>query len=204
MMKVLLIVPLSLFALKLKTGKYIYSPLVTLSCCLISLFSRWEAQWLVCAGYLFSVIGDFFLAHKSIHKNSYLFGIAGFFFAHACFLSYTLVHFQLSIMTAIVSALLLIPYGAYAFRCLLPALSGIAMRIAVTMYMVISIAVFSCSFSMNVPALNKYVYLSGIGMILFSDTVISFSDFLGYRKWDKWILPTYYLCHILVCASVII
>lgn len=204
MMIVFMLVPLGLFLMKCVKKKYVFSPLITLSCMAAALMSGAHAHVFLCAAFVFSVIGDFFLTHKSICQNSYLYGIGGFFLAHAGFLVYALMNAEIAPVSLYVVIALLIPYGIYLVRKLLPALHGMPMKIAVTLYMLISIAVFSCAFSMNVNALNRLSFILGIGMILFSDTVISFSDFLGYRKWDKLILPAYYLCHILVSFSTIL
>lgn len=204
MLKIGLIVPILLFIVKSKWDKYLFSPLITLSCLALSAFSGAHACVFACFAYLFSVIGDFFLAHKSIHKDSYLFGIAGFFLAHTGFLAYALANSGVGILSPIIALVLVIPYGIYLVKRLYPALDNMPMRIAVTLYMLISISVFACAFSMNLPVFNKIFFIAGIFMILFSDTIISISDFLGQRKWDKLILPTYYLCHILVCASMIL
>lgn len=204
MMLALMIVPLGLFVMKCIKEKYIFSPLITLSCMAIALLSGAHGRAFVCAAYVFSVIGDFFLAHKDIHKDSYLFGIGGFFLAHTGFLLYALTNSEITWITYALAGILMVPYGFYLIRKLYPALHNLPMQIAVSLYMLISLAVFSCAFSMSGDASNKIVFILGIGMILFSDTVISVSDFLGNRKWDGFILPTYYLCHILVCLSTVL
>ena len=42
---------------------------------------------------------------------------------------------------------------------------------------------------------------AGIAFILFSDTLIALSRFLGRKKVGRWICPTYFACHILITAS---
>ncbi len=199
-----LLVPVILLLMKGKWDKYIFNPMITISCMAIAAFSGAHARTYVCIAYLFSVIGDFFLCHKKIHKDSYLFGIAGFFMAHLGYLIYALSNAAIGEASVAVASVLVIVYGAYLFIRLYPALDSVHMRIAVSMYMLISIAVFSCAFSMNLPIVNQIFFILGIFMILFSDTIISFSDFLGMRKWDKLIMPTYFLCHIFVCASLVL
>lgn len=204
MKSVFMLVPLGLFVLKCLRSKYIYSPLITLSCMLIALISGAHARMFMCAAFVFSVIGDFFLTHKGISKDSYLYGIGGFFLAHAGFLIYALMNAKIRPFSVWLAFVLMLPYGIYLIRKLIPALPSLPMQVAVTAYMLISIFVFSCAFSMTGAALKKLSFIIGIGMILFSDTLISLSDFLGYRKWDRFILPAYYLCHILVSFSTIL
>ena len=47
-------------------------------------------------------------------------------------------------------------------------------------------------------------YAVGIGLLLFSDTMIAENDFLGNHRVAALILPAYYLCHILVALSALI
>ncbi|HNU98716.1 MAG: hypothetical protein KA191_00850 [Verrucomicrobia bacterium] len=50
----------------------------------------------------------------------------------------------------------------------------------------------------------KGLYVAGIGLIVFSDTLISFSEFLRRRELNAWILPTYYLAHLCITATVLL
>ena len=56
---------------------------------------------------------------------------------------------------------------------------------------------------MRLPAALKWAYLAGIALIVFSDTLISFKEFLRYRRFDFLILPTYYLAHLCVTWAAI-
>lgn len=47
-------------------------------------------------------------------------------------------------------------------------------------------------------------YAAAIALLLFSDTMIAEADFAGNRRADILVLPTYYLCHIMVAASAIL
>jgi hypothetical protein len=49
----------------------------------------------------------------------------------------------------------------------------------------------------------KWLYVFGIVMVLFSDTVISLREFVKYNELDFLILPTYYLAQISIVASLI-
>jgi hypothetical protein len=48
----------------------------------------------------------------------------------------------------------------------------------------------------------KWLYVTGIVLILFSDTLIALAEFMGYDQWDFLVLPTYYLAHIVITWSV--
>ena len=205
MMYLLFAVPITLAILKrYKYRGYFLSPVITLACLLIALLSDREGKTLMICAYAFSIIGDFFLAHQKMSPLSYLFGVGGFFAAHSFFLSYAALKMRFSYFSLILALILIVPYGRFLMKGLYPNIREIPMKIAVTMYMLISIAVISVTVSMNVPVFEKILFFSGIAMILFSDTLIALDDFMGKRKWGTLILPTYYACHILIAASMIL
>ena len=54
---------------------------------------------------------------------------------------------------------------------------------------------------MGANGVVKWSYVFGIIMILFSDTIISFKEFMDYHTFDFLITPTYYLAHICITFS---
>lgn len=198
-----LLIPTALMVFREFRPSYALSPVITLSCMVIAAMFAREARIWVCLGFVFSVVGDFFLQNKGISPYSYLLGIGGFFLAHVCFAAYSVARADWSYVSLIAAIALLIPYIFLVTGKLYPALDSNAMRVAVTMYMLISIAAFSLSFSVNAPFLPKGLFIVGIGLILFSDTIIAYSDFLRVHRLSHLIMPTYYLCHIFVAASTI-
>lgn len=200
----LLAIPVLLMIFREKYKKYIFSPLVTLSCLTIALFSKGEYKMYVILAYAFSVAGDYFLAHQKSFRNAYLYGIGGFFAAHVFFLVYAAVNAGFTVWLLVCAAALLIPYSVFLFRGLYPNIPDAPMRIAVTLYMLISASVLSVSLGMQLPAAQKALYITGIGMILFSDTLIALDDFMHRNRLARLIMPTYFLCHILVAASLIL
>ena len=55
---------------------------------------------------------------------------------------------------------------------------------------------------MSIAALSNAFYLTGISLILLSDTIISFHEFMRYKELSFLILPTYYLAQISITISV--
>ena len=47
------------------------------------------------------------------------------------------------------------------------------------------------------------IFTLGIGLIVASDTIISFTEFLQFRALDWLILPTYYLAHLCITCAVL-
>lgn len=62
---------------------------------------------------------------------------------------------------------------------------------------------FGMFFRFGVPILPKCLFVAGIASILFSDTIIAFKEFSGYKELNFLIMPTYYLSHILMTLQLI-
>ena len=62
----------------------------------------------------------------------------------------------------------------------------------------------SASRGIQTPAMAKVTYAVGIGLILLSDTVISFTEFLSYSALNWLILPAYYLAHTSIAFSLLV
>jgi uncharacterized membrane protein YhhN len=153
----------------------------------------------VVAAFVFSAIGDYFLSHKSDNENYFVIGIAAFFAAHLGYLGFCLVHGRLNRLALTV---LLVGYLAYFLFFLRPAIGEPLLLAAVLLYLLISCVVLSAALGLNLSPGAKWFYAFGILMIVVSDTFISFNEFLHYRFFNDWILPTYYLAHLTVTASI--
>ena len=56
---------------------------------------------------------------------------------------------------------------------------------------------------MRMGARLKWLFITGIGLIVFSDTLISFGEFLRWKRGNWLILPTYYLAQLCVSWTVL-
>lgn len=209
-MALLILIPAVFAILQLRTHKYIFSALTTLVCAAIAL----PTAPVLAAALLVSFIGDYFMAHKGSKEWMYLLGIAGFFLSHVVFIAHSLLHVLFAghetfflnrvprtlytregMLTGAVLALWFTPYLILRVIRKVPNL----LKIPVILYTFISIVGFACAVITGNP-----LYILGIAMLLFSDTMIAESDFVGNRKTGRLILPTYYLCHILVALSALV
>ena len=111
-------------------------------------------------------------------------GVGGFFLAHVCFLIYAAHAARPGVLSAVVAAALVIGYSVFLWKGIYPHAKGAPLRVALAMYMLISAAVLSVS----------------LGTTL---TLFKLHTFMGIQRVQKWILPTYYLCHILIAATLI-
>ena len=194
----LLAIPLAAAALRCVRPWFALNAIVSLSCAAIVLAARGAVSPLF-FGLIVSVAADWFMAHKAGRTGWYLCGIGGFFAAHALFLWDVLLDASLAPLPFLAFALLAAGYGLYLARRILPRVSDARMRPAIVLYMLISAA--SLGFSLAVPDAARTL---GLLCIVLSDTLIAESDFAGNRAAGAWILPTYFLCHILLALSAVV
>lgn len=204
----LLALPLLCAALALLTGRLPFKLGVPGLCALILLAllrcsPRVQSRgvWAVIVGFGMSMVGDFFLSNRPGHAHFFEAGIATFFVAHLGYLRYALLNGKLHRLAL---AILLAGFGSYFGLALAPAISDRVLWVASLLYLLISCVGFAAALGLKQPPRIKGLYVAGIGLVVFSDTVISFSEFLHYRDLDGWILPTYYLAHLAITSSILL
>lgn len=205
---VLLVVPALVAGLALTTGRLPFKLAVPGLCAVILLIfirrcdsGRRREIWAVVVAFAMSMVGDYFLSSRRGHAHYFEAGIAAFFFAHLGYLRYALLNGRLHRLTL---AVLLIGFGSYFVSQLSPVIHGRALWVSVLLYLLISCVGLAAAVGLKSPALAKLIYVSGLGLVVFSDTVISFNEFLHYRGLNAWILPTYYLAHLAITASIML
>lgn len=196
----LALIPICFAVLRLATRKYVFSALTTLSCAALSLSPLWSGGWrwsqlILPTALVVSAIGDYFMAHKSGHAEIYRLGIAGFLLAHALFIVHCCTQWRPRAWIAVVGLILLAGYGAYLVCRVLPGIPKL-LKLPAALYTLISVAGFTMSLMTRNP-----LYIVGIALLLFSDTMIAEHDFAGNRAAGALILPTYYLSQMLVALS---
>lgn len=177
-------------------------PLVCAALLLICFLGRLRLRadvWFVIGAFVFSAIGDYFLSSRRGHEYYFVIGIAAFFVAHLGYLGFSLSNGRIH---RIAMAVLLVGYLPYFVFALRPAIGDPVLFAAVLLYLLISCVGLAAAAGLRLPPLGKWLYVFGIFMVVLSDTIISFSEFLRFRDWNSWILPTYYLAHLAVTASV--
>lgn len=195
-----LLIPLALALLRLGTGRYLYSALTSLACAALILLGGAQGAWALVTGLLVSVAGDWLLAHPKVCDNAFIYGVACFGAGHILFALYASRRCAVSPWAIGVAALLAVAYGAYLFRCVLPG-QPLPMKIALSDYTLVSLLGLFFALCLDAPLAERALYALGIACILFSDTMIAEAEFVGHARAQPLILPTYYLCHILIAAS---
>ncbi len=150
--------------------------------------------------FAFSIVGDWFLSNRQGETVRFIYGILFFFVAHIGYLWYALIKGSLKGKFTMV---LLMAYLLFFMLLLYPAFSDKRLMIAVLIYLIISCLSVGGAVGIKGEKLFRVTYLSGIILILFSDTIIALREFVGYHSLNALILPTYYLSHIFIAYSIL-
>nr|WP_321415523.1 lysoplasmalogenase [uncultured Allomuricauda sp.] len=156
--------------------------------------------WWILAAFLFSIIGDWFLSRMNGDSLMFVKGIALFFLAHVGYLLYAL--FNGRIKKAFTGVLLAV-YLAFFFLVLYPTFTDTVLMIASLVYLLISCFSLGAAMGMRGDPTARRSFIFGIVLIIFSDTIIAFKEFVDYHMFDFLITPTYYLAHIFITFSLI-
>ena len=203
----LLLVPAVFAVLALSTGRLPFKLGVPGLCALILLESLRSSPGLprreigaVVIAFGMSMVGDYFLSTRSGRAHYFEAGIVAFFFAHLGYLRYALYHGRLhrGALTALLA--MFVPYFGFILS---PAIDAWTLWVAVLAYLLISCVALAAALGMKASLVVKGLYVAGIGLVVLSDTIISFNEFLRYRAFNAWILPTYYLAHLSITASIL-
>lgn len=204
---VVLILPVAAAVMALWTGRLPFKLAVAALCGIILMacvgrrprLSGLQLWWVV-AALAMSMVGDYFLSSRKGHAHFFEAGIAAFFAAHIGFLRYALAHGRISTGALTVILLTYVPYFVLG---LAPAIESRTLWAAVLLYLLVSCVGLAAALGLKQPRPVKWLYVAGIALIVFSDTLISFGEFLHYRRLSFLILPTYYAAHIAITASIL-
>ena len=159
-----------------------------------------KAVWLVFAAFLFSIGGDWFLSIMKGDNGLFIKGIALYFIAHLGYLWYAALNGKLNRKFTVI---LLSSFLLYFYFLLWPRFEETMLLLAVLIYLLISCLSLGMAVGMNGSAIAKWAFVFGVFLILISDTIISFKEFLGNNNYNYMILPTYYLAHLSISFSLI-
>ncbi|MFT3903271.1 MAG: lysoplasmalogenase [Niabella sp.] len=157
--------------------------------------------WVFVAALFFSIIGDWFLGHRNGITARFIYGILFFFIGHVGFLWFSLRNGKINLWVLSVA---LTGYLTLFFLMIYPNIEDNTLMAAVLGYLLISCFSLAAATGMRFHILPKSLFIAGIGSIVFSDTIIAFSEFAGYKEFNFLIMPTYYLSHILMTLALVV
>jgi len=154
--------------------------------------------WVVILALVCSMIGDYFLSHMSGDNSMFIIGISLYLMAHVGYLIFSLLNgtIRWKITTIITTAFLI-----FYYLTLYPNILDKTLAFIVLFYLIVSCVSLGAAMGIKVKPNIKMPYLIGIALILFSDTLISFKEFMSYDSLNFLILPTYYLAQICITIA---
>ncbi len=161
--------------------------------------SHSQDMFMLMAAFAFSIVGDWFLSNMHGNANMFVTGIAFYFFAHLGYLFYALMNGNI---TRKFTIFLLLAYLIFFYIELYPAFNNIILMWAALIYLIVSCISLGAAMGLRGTSVTKWTFVFGIFLILFSDTIIAYKEFVGFNKLNFLILPTYYLAHMSIIFSV--
>ena len=210
-LKRLFLLPVSLAMVALATDWLPAKMGVPLACALILLLA-WQRTRVrqaggtgavilcVVAAFVCSAAGDYFLSNMSAQPAYFVIGIALYLLAHLGYLGYGWCSGRLNRRWLTVLLLVYLPYGLLVLK---PAIADPLLLLAVMGYLLVSCLVLAVAGGSTLSKPARGLFTLGIGLIVASDTIISFTEFLQFRALDWLILPTYYLAHLCITCAVL-
>lgn len=204
----LLIAPLVLAVRALITGKVEHKVTVTLTALLLVLLTvpgilgRNAAVLAVAGALAASAVGDWLLSTKGEKPGRFVPGIQAFLVAHVGYIIYSGLSGGRPEWITLAAAAA--AYLLYFFAVLTKRVRPLGLAASALAYLLVSCVALSMAVALPSTPAIRALFISGVALILFSDTVISFVEFLGWKRWSPLILPTYYLAQLSLVASVML
>jgi len=154
--------------------------------------------WVVILAFICSMIGDYFLSNMNEDNSMFMIGISLYLLAHIGYLIFSLLNG--SIKRGITIGILLV-FLVFYYSTLYSYITDMSLAYVVLFYLVVSCVSLGAAFGIKAAAQVKWPYVVGIASILFSDTIISFKEFMNYNSLNILILPTYYLAQICITIA---
>lgn len=149
--------------------------------------------WVVIIAFVCSMIGDYFLSHMQGDTTFFIIGISFYLLAHIGYLTFSLLNGKIQWKSSIgITVVFLI----FFYWVLYPTLDDKTLAFMVLFYLIVSCVSLGAALGLKLEPAIKWPYIIGIALILFSDTLISFKEFLHQDVLNFLILPTYYLAQI--------
>lgn len=154
--------------------------------------------WVVILAFICSMIGDYYLSHMNGNNTMFVIGISLYVLAHIGYLIFSLLNGSLRWRYTIV---ITTAFLVFFYFSLYPNIPDKTLMLTVLFYLVVSCVSLGAALGIKALPSIKQPYVFGIAMVLCSDTIISFKEFVGYDALNVLILPTYYLAQIAITIA---
>ncbi len=151
--------------------------------------------WVVILAFVCSMIGDYFLSNMSGDNSMFIIGISLYLTAHVGYLIFSMLNGTIRWK---ITTLITIAFLIFYSLTLYPNILDKTLAFTVLFYLIVSCVSLGAALGIKALPNIKMPYFIGIALILFSDTLISFKEFMDSDSLSFLILPTYYLAQICI------
>jgi len=202
----LLAIPLALAVAALLSGSVLLKVAEPVACALLLLVPVFLGRagttglW-VAAAFMASAAGDYLLATKGTRAGRFAWGIGAFLAAHAGYLVFSLLEGSMKWLSLTMLLAIFLPYY---FGTLRRSIDSRLLSGASLVYLVLSCVTLAAALGTRLAPPSSALFAAGIALILVSDLIISFVEFLRWKEVGWLILPTYYLAHLAIVLSFLV
>jgi uncharacterized membrane protein YhhN len=183
-------------------GVFFFRAAVSASCAVILWFmSRYNGVRWVMAALLISIGGDWFMSHIGSVPIRFLYGVCLFFIAHLGFLYFCLKNGRINLYVLLP---VLAGYLVFFFVVLLPALSIPILFVSILAYVLVSCFSLAAATGLRFSSATRWVFSLGIGLLVFSDTIIALRSFVRITNLGFLVLPAYFASHVFITMALIL
>ncbi|MDO5554615.1 MAG: lysoplasmalogenase family protein [Planctomycetia bacterium] len=183
-------------------------------CCIVILnllclqpdYAKKKFVGLVMIGFVFSILGDLFMNLSGENRFLFLCALGAFLTMHVFFILAFLSNGRFrwgSIITCIALLAFYLPYYFFVVARS-PEVTSLMAGLPFLAYLVASVVSVSASVGLRFPFWIRIVAITGMAMVLLSDTLISQRIFAKSDAFGYLIIPTYVLMHFLLTASIVL
>jgi hypothetical protein len=181
---------------------FFFRAAVSASCAVILWFmSGYKGIRWVIAALLVAIGGDWFMSHTSGVPVRFLYGVCLFFIAHLGFLFFCLKNGRINLYVLLP---VLAGYLVFFFIALHPALSIPIMLVSVLAYLLVSCLSLAAAAGLRLPPATRWLFSLGIGLLVFSDTIIALRRFAGHTGLGFLVLPAYFASHVVIAFALML
>ena len=157
----------------------------------------------VTLGLAISLVADYFMSYQGRGTHYFLLGVGWFTLAHGCFIlqCWTAKSWNWHRFLPVLAG-----YLIFYFGWLFGHLPDTAIKIAALGYLLFSVVSLEAACGQFFTGKNwsSLMFLLGILLLVFSDTMIALRTFMNISACGPWILPTYRLCHLFLGISIVL
>ena len=161
-------------------------------------FMKIADVWVVILAFVSSIIGDYYLSHMDADNTMFISGISCYLLAHIGYLIFSVLNGTMQWKFSIPFTIVFLIFYYFVFY---PRIPDGYLASTVLFYLIVSCLSLGAALGIKAGNMVKWPFVIGITLILLSDTIIAFKEFVNDDTLNILILPTYYLAQICITIA---